>query len=759
MANDVKFKLGMDTSEAIAAFDALIKKIQASANKLKLTPTASKAAIAPTTPGLQRFHETAQAARAQESKNKADQDALRITKSRLEDNARQLRMNNLDNERANNTEKEKNRIIAERNVLLKQQDNLVRQQKMLEKTTSGGGGGVGGGPGAAAAGGFSMPEGGITSLAGLAGALGVPVLAIGALATTIAGMAAGEGIRKFYAQAENRAKTESATAFNTQGQAGQLISSAFSGGGLENTMFGQQRSQAFAIARETQNANVNSPFRYVTHPQEMINYLGLGSNATREESENKRRTEEAEIQAQQEEAIKNGPLGKLRTEVANTYLKNWRRDLDFQRKMGMSQEGMLNYLGGVNSAGFQNEEGMGMSSAIQGAGGSTRAANGNATFALQMQRQFGLTNAGQAIGALSGQLGSSQMSKEALISIQAEGTRIGVNNSQFTEENRKFVEIASNVIGQSTATSSAGLDQILGTLSKFMGGPGTMASMEAGKTAYEIYQSQSKLQSGPTAVLRSAEMRKDTILGQLSERDRAKLSFLGQEGVNPDSQIVQDMASRYPNMSVSQIVSSYGEALGKSQFISPVTDAAVAKLRNAQQAVTGPIANGDLYGQQLTKLGLAEGNAAGEIGLEGNYSSASEKVRLQIARAAASGNRQDMAALQKQVKEDAESNKAVRPGDESNKMLAETYRMSNELFKQMQDDIITTAKQTAVFTANVNALVTAMKGGNAAAIDTAQRNLYNTSGTPLSPSTQTTAGSGGPPTTNVGDIRAWQNSQ
>ena len=148
------------------------------------------------------------------------------------------------------------------------------------------------------------------------------------------------------------------------------------------------------------------------------------------------------------------------------------------------------FLGGINGAGFSDELGMGAASSIIGAGGSTRAARGNAGFALQMGRQFDLTNAGQAIGAISGQLGGTQQSKDALIAIQAEGTRIGVNRSDMREENRKFVEMAANVINQSSATGSADVDQLVSTFSKFMSNT-SMTGLQAGQNAYETFQKQS----------------------------------------------------------------------------------------------------------------------------------------------------------------------------------------------------------------------------------------------------------------------------
>jgi hypothetical protein len=367
-----------------------------------------------------------------------------------------------------------------------------------------------------------------------------------------------------------------------------------------------------------------------------------------------------------------------------------------------------------------------------------------------MGRQFDLTNAGQAIGNLGGQLGSAEMSKEALIKIQAEGTRIGVNQSDFRDENRKFVEMASNIIGQSNATSGAGVDQILSTFSKFMSGTNTMTGMEAGKTAYEAFQRQSNIQTGPSAVLRSAGMRGDDVLGQLNERDRAKLSLMPESEVTTDSQFIQSLAKGDPKKAQA-IVDNYHKVIGNSLFINPTTDKAITKLREAQKKITGPVASGAAYGESFKNVSLAEGEAAGEISLEGAGAGMSEKVRLQYARAQASGDQKQMTQLQEDIKGQAESNKNVRPGDEMNKQQAEASRLANELFTSIQKSIVPAASDVAIFTGKINELVAAMKGSDTSRINAAI-NALGSSATPppLNPSDQTHAGTGGAPTKSLG---------
>ena len=748
---NVKLKIGADTSEIEKAFGALIKKIQGDADKLKIAPKAAAAAPAGS-PGYQSFQQTFQATRAQEIKTKIEQQAQQIALNKLKDIDRQLATNARNEAKS---DRDKKFAEQERNSLLKERITLQGTLNRLEGKNQNGER-IRAGDRAVSGFGGNIPKGGITSLSGLAGALGVPGMIAGGAITAIAAVKAIESARVLFSQTENRARVAESSAFNMQGQAGQRLENFLNGGASEETLFNPQREQAAKIAQITMQNNLaerNRAGRLLTHPTEAIQAfgkdIGLDFGLGRE-IEGKRADELAKIQAEQFEAIKNGPQGKLRTTVGDKFLKDWRRNLDFQRQVGQSEEQFRQFLGTINSAGFQDEQGMQAASAISGAGGGTRAAKGNAAFALQMGRQFDLTNAGQAIGNLGGQLGSAEMSKEALIKIQAEGTRIGVNQSDFRDENRKFVQMASDIIGRSNVTSGAGVDQVLSTLSKFMNGTNTMTGMEAGKTAYEAFQRQSNIQTGPSAVLRTAGMRSDAVLGQLSERDRAKLSLMPESEITTDSLFIQSLAKGDPKKAQA-IVDSYHKVIGNSLFINPTTDKAITRLREAQKKITGPVASGAAYGASFKNVSLAEGEAAGEIALEGAGAGLSEKVRLQYARAQASGDQKQMAQLQEDIKSQAESNKNIRPGDVMNKQQAEASRLANELFVSIQKSIIPAASDVAVFTSKINELVAAMKGSDTSRI-TAAINAFGsgTINTPLNPSDQTHAGTGGAPTKSLG---------
>jgi len=735
MAQDVKLKINGDASGLLAAVKTAMAQIEQEAKKLKLSPGAAGAA--PGTPGSQTFQQALQTTRAKERERRDDQAALNIANSALAQKNREL--DNLARKQKAIVSDKKAEVEYERQITQAQKErNQLRQTAaQLEKNLGGGaGGGAGGGGGRPGApGGMlgGMGKGGITSLSGLGIALGLPVAG---MVTAIAAATAAESSRVLFQQTANRARTVAASAFNTQGQGGQLLENAFAGGASQDIMFSVQRTQAAQIAQQTFQENLKSPFRFLKHKKEWFNQATGGIFGLDPEVAQEQRDEQAKIQAEQYEAIKQGPEGKVRTEVSNKYIRDWRRNLDFQRQMGQTEGGFRNFLGGVNSAGFGDEQGMGMASQIMGAGGSTRAATGNAALALQMGRQFDLTNAGQAIGAISGQIGGTGQSKDALIAIQAEGTRIGLNRSDMREENRKFVEMAANVINQSNVTSGAGVDQIMEMFSRAMTGATTVTGLEAGKSAYEAYQRQSNIQQGPSAVMRAAGMRGDKVLGKLSERDRAALSMMPESEITTDSNEIQVMAAKY-GVSAGDIVKNYHGVIGRSLFVNPTTDTAVGKLRSAQK-------NFAISPAYLNNL---EGEAAKEIRLEGAGAGMTEKQLTQYARMEAADDYQGMAKLQEDTKRQAESGKTVRPGDEMEKQAAQASRMANELFVSIQKDIEMTAAQTAVFTARINELVAAMRSGDAARITAAQNAL---GGTPImAPSDQNHATTGGPPTTSI----------
>ena len=712
---DIKLKIGGDTSELEKAFSSLIKKIQKDADQLKLTPsTASSRGGA-----VQTAKDTEKNLTREKSLLDMYNRSLEARKKTLEDITR-LEAKGVDQTRQRQIAEE--RLDRARHIAQIQQTNYNKTQEAARRSMGISGGG-------SEDKGMSLGKGGITSLSGLATSAGIPIGMIGGIATAVAGVLAIESARVMVSQSANRARAIESSAFNTKGQGGQLLESAFNGGGLEDIAFSGQRQRASEIAQKTMSDSLawyNRPGRLLSHPKEMALSFAqdIGFN-TGPEIEKLRYKERSDIQAEQEEALKNGPQGKILTSSINKYQRDYRRNLDFQRQTGLSESGFRNFLGGVNGAGFSDELGMGAAGTIMGAGGSTRAASGNAGFALQMGRQFDLTNAGQAIGAISGQMGSAQLSKDALIAVQAEGTRIGLNRSDMREENRRFVEMAAGVINQSNVTSGAGVDQVLNMLTKSMTGVNTVSGLQAGQSAYQAYQNQSNISSGPSAALRLANMRSDPTLGTMSEYDRGLLSTLQENEINTDSPDVKSLARKY-KVSPMDIVKAQRGAINKSLFINPATDTAIGNLKNA---MAGGFATNPDYLEattdEATRLLAGEQLGFGK----------SSKERMQIARETAGADFNRTGGPMPEIS-------GGRPGDESEKQQAQISRMVNEMFTTLGDAVKPAAEEIAGLTANINALVAAMRRHDSAAITSLQDKIY---GGIHKPSDQSQTSSGGAP--------------
>ena len=114
--------------------------------------------------------------------------------------------------------------------------------------------------------------------------------------------------------------------------------------------------------------------------------------------------------------------------------------LGTQRMLGMGDKGLFNFLNGVTGAGFMPEQGMQAAQSIIGAGGSSRMGT-DAVMALKAQRGLDLTNAPELLGKLSGNLGGSGASKNALIEIFATGQQIGLDRSNLLKKTEDFLKM------------------------------------------------------------------------------------------------------------------------------------------------------------------------------------------------------------------------------------------------------------------------------------------------------------------------------
>jgi len=252
----------------------------------------------------------------------------------------------------------------------------------------------------------------------------------------------------------------------------------------------------------------------------------------------------------------------FKTAAVGEYEQNWQRNLQSQRSMGLTNEGFYGKNGLMNnniSAGFTGEMGLEMSGNIMGAGGSTRMSRDSA-FGNQMSRGMDMTNAGQVLGTLSGGLGSTESTKQATIKILAEGMKLGLDDSKFAEENRKFAQMTAEIVSRSGAGSEGDFGRVAGKFGSFVG-ESTTAGLGAAKTAYDQYQQISQTTTGPRGVMRAAGFLGDKDLSKLSTMTKQALMQVPESDLNENNPLVQ-AAAKEAGISAEEVV---GKVTGVNQ--------------------------------------------------------------------------------------------------------------------------------------------------------------------------------------------------
>lgn len=239
------------------------------------------------------------------------------------------------------------------------------------------------------------------------------------------------------------------------------------------------------------------------------------------------------------------------------YSENMDRNLGAQRSMGLDDEGLYGaqgFLRGANNAGFTQEQGLGMSDQILGAGGSSSMAR-NATSALQLQRGMNLTNAGSVLGKLSGNMGESEVASAAAKKILMEATRDGYDSTKHAAEMRKFAEVTATMVQQYGANSEAGAGNIAKTLGSFTAG-NTMASIQGSQSAYQRYQDMTSQTTGSGGAMQAGGLLQSKLLSKVPIEAKQRLMQLPEARINEDDPFIISMAQGYgidPKALVSEI--------------------------------------------------------------------------------------------------------------------------------------------------------------------------------------------------------------
>lgn len=259
--------------------------------------------------------------------------------------------------------------------------------------------------------------------------------------------------------------------------------------------------------------------------------------------------------------------------AAEQYNANAPAYLQFQRQLGLNYEtfhGEGGFRGNATANGFTDEQAMSMSAQILGAGGSTGSAGGkNAVLALQAQRNFNLTNAGNILGKLSGVNANQQENKEALIRILAEGTKLGFDGSHYVEESRKFTETVAEIVSRGGGSSAEDAARAARSFAGFVSEPSTAKGLEAAKSMFERYQEMSSATTGARGVMRASGFLTEPSLRKLSQESRINLAGLSEQNLTAEHPFVTK-AAREAGVTPEELIENITEVNRKAMTRRPI---------------------------------------------------------------------------------------------------------------------------------------------------------------------------------------------
>jgi hypothetical protein len=239
--------------------------------------------------------------------------------------------------------------------------------------------------------------------------------------------------------------------------------------------------------------------------------------------ERKSRLDELEKQKMQELFAKNKELDPMKKMLSEDFFQNAMPNLQTQRALGLSDDQMNSFLGGVTGAGFTKGMGRQSAEAIMAAGGSTRGAAGSALTSLKAQRDFNLTNADQIMGRLSGTMGSDEASKRSLMGIMAAATKEGLDKSEFAGEQRKFAQSVAEIAYKSGVTSDTSVAEIAAQMGSMITSK-TGRGIEDAKSAYGVQQGLMSATSGMGATVELGAFLNDSDLRKIGPTAMAAFS-------------------------------------------------------------------------------------------------------------------------------------------------------------------------------------------------------------------------------------------
>lgn len=396
----------------------------------------------------------------------------------------------------------------------------------------------------------------------------------------------------------------------------------------------------------------------------------------------------------------------FKTLAAEQYQGSYGRNLDFQRQMGFSNDqfhGAGGFRENAINAGFTDDQAMGASGAIMAAGGSTRMSR-DSSFALKAGRGLDMTNASGVLGTLSSSMGSSEGSKQAFVKMIAEGNRIGLDSSEFREENRKFMEVTAGAVAKSGSSSLPDIERLVGQMGGFLADK-SGRGIEASKNAYEMYNNATSQTSGARGTLRASAMMQDDVIGKMNPMDRAALSNIKGDQLSEDDNRIQYLADKY-NTTPKDLVSRALSANKKSLNLTARGDKAQERVTTLRKQLAGLGPGDEDKRQDLQKqinMGL------GEVGVTGTFENAELGSDRKLSDAFAMGNTSPTGAMKSLTDEDVmkriEGKNTGRIEDESNSGAAEASRVVLENFRKFKDDLVPAATAVRAFNDQMQRMV------------------------------------------------------
>lgn len=359
-----------------------------------------------------------------------------------------------------------------------------------------------------------------------------------------------------------------------QGLVGEQIANIFSGNNIENILFAKQRGAALTAATKEEKsqrffdplkalgvfgAQVGAGMAAGAYAGSVVPGIGTAiggiggglwgaydiatdpmkrSMLFDRETYNKlsaQREAAAYQQQYQAELMKNPRY----VEAAKALQARAPHELAFQRTLGLNE----NEFRGFSEAGiFTRQQMMEAGAGILGAGGSTRAARQSAFFTNMMQRQYDLTNAPQLIGRLSGAMGGAGESQSALMRMLSESFKIGLDSSEFREENRKFLSISADMIYRAGA-GPQGAAAITGMFGGYLADK-TGRGLEAAQNAFQAARQMESATTGIGGAIGARAMLKEGF-GNLPVSfqamiEKTPLADLESEAANPFFELVAE---------------------------------------------------------------------------------------------------------------------------------------------------------------------------------------------------------------------------